>query len=626
MYGVLEKQFRNYYKKAASSKGNTGENLLSLLESRKISDDAATAIFTADKASSLTLNVTGFIEQTGNISADKATSVTVTTGAEDQTAIDIDAAKAETVSITAGADADFADAAAAATSDFSGAKVITASSTGATILPALAAANSVTLSGAGADAAITTGNLGAATLAYDVTATASGLKSGVTLGTVQTAGAATVDFSGATGANTVGAITTTGAATVTAGAGAATIGKIDASAVTVDLTASSTSTTFNDGAGAVDIVSGSTVDITSNAIQATDVDIDGDKKSLTVTATGSLGDDRLDITNSNDADDFTGFTVSGDLGLGSDTVTIAVLDTDATTGTPTVTTDVTGLKNVDTVTITVADTDAGDNVVIKGSKDTNTTESVSFALNEVLTELSMTDIGAITYNTTLSVNTDAISGQTIAFTGTTGTYTVTLTGTDGADTFDAEDFTTAGANTSTLTINGGKGADTITLSAMADTVVFAGSTAAANGSDVITDHQVADVYNFASVLTGGTLANAGDITLASTTALATEGSSIAVATNKVYVAEVAAEATIDSVADLVTALADGGVMDAVDVAASAEAIIVVGGADDDTTHYIYGINNDATAAVAASEVALLATVTTDLAAGVDTLTSANFVF
>ncbi len=34
MYGVLEKQFRNYYKKAASSKGNTGENLLSLLEQR----------------------------------------------------------------------------------------------------------------------------------------------------------------------------------------------------------------------------------------------------------------------------------------------------------------------------------------------------------------------------------------------------------------------------------------------------------------------------------------------------------------------------------------------------------------------------------------------------------------
>lgn len=34
IYGVLEKQFRNYYAKAASRKGSTGENLLSLLESR----------------------------------------------------------------------------------------------------------------------------------------------------------------------------------------------------------------------------------------------------------------------------------------------------------------------------------------------------------------------------------------------------------------------------------------------------------------------------------------------------------------------------------------------------------------------------------------------------------------
>ncbi len=34
MYGVLEKQFRNYYKEAARIKGSTGENLLSLLEGR----------------------------------------------------------------------------------------------------------------------------------------------------------------------------------------------------------------------------------------------------------------------------------------------------------------------------------------------------------------------------------------------------------------------------------------------------------------------------------------------------------------------------------------------------------------------------------------------------------------
>ena len=34
IYGVLEKQFRNYYKKAAGTKGSTGENLLQLLEGR----------------------------------------------------------------------------------------------------------------------------------------------------------------------------------------------------------------------------------------------------------------------------------------------------------------------------------------------------------------------------------------------------------------------------------------------------------------------------------------------------------------------------------------------------------------------------------------------------------------
>ena len=34
IYGVLEKQFRNYYKAAAKIKGNTGENLLTLLETR----------------------------------------------------------------------------------------------------------------------------------------------------------------------------------------------------------------------------------------------------------------------------------------------------------------------------------------------------------------------------------------------------------------------------------------------------------------------------------------------------------------------------------------------------------------------------------------------------------------
>ncbi len=34
MYGVLERQFRNYYKKASQVKGSTGENLIRMLEAR----------------------------------------------------------------------------------------------------------------------------------------------------------------------------------------------------------------------------------------------------------------------------------------------------------------------------------------------------------------------------------------------------------------------------------------------------------------------------------------------------------------------------------------------------------------------------------------------------------------
>ncbi|MDO2949028.1 30S ribosomal protein S4 [Aeromonas simiae] len=34
IYGILEKQFRNYYRNASRQKGNTGENLLQLLEGR----------------------------------------------------------------------------------------------------------------------------------------------------------------------------------------------------------------------------------------------------------------------------------------------------------------------------------------------------------------------------------------------------------------------------------------------------------------------------------------------------------------------------------------------------------------------------------------------------------------
>jgi len=189
------------------------------------------------------------------------------------------------------------------------------------------------------------------------------------------------------------------------------------------------------------------------------------------------------------------------------------------------------------------------------------------------------------------------------------------------------------ANATGMTIDGGAGDDIITLGAGDDKVVFSGLDGSGNftnGSDTISTFQTGDKYDFSSSLTGGAIANSttagGTITLASASDLQASGTSIGVAKNKVYIAEVTNKADVDSVGDLVSALTDGGVMDAVDVATSAHVYLIVGGADDDTTHYIYEINNDDTAAVVSSEVLLAGTVTTDITDGLDGLTTSNFVF
>ena len=86
------------------------------------------------------------------------------------------------------------------------------------------------------------------------------------------------------------------------------------------------------------------------------------------------------------------------------------------------------------------------------------------------------------------------------------------------------------------------------------------------------------------------------------------------------------KAAIDTEAKIVTALANTGVLDALDFDASADSIIIVSGADDDTTQYIYGIDNNSTATISSSEVALLGTVTTDLTNGIQGLLVDNFIF
>jgi hypothetical protein len=92
--------------------------------------------------------------------------------------------------------------------------------------------------------------------------------------------------------------------------------------------------------------------------------------------------------------------------------------------------------------------------------------------------------------------------------------------------------------------------------------------------------------------------------------------------------EVATLATIDTAAEVVTAIADAGVMDAVDWAVNVDAYLVIGAEDDLTKAYVYGVDNNNNTTIAAGELDLVATVDLDasMTGGVNDLTAANFEF
>ena len=191
-----------------------------------------------------------------------------------------------------------------------------------------------------------------------------------------------------------------------------------------------------------------------------------------------------------------------------------------------------------------------------------------------------------------------------------------------------DDVITAGTGTDLLT--GGAGDDTLNLAnSSSDILIYSGITSNLNGSDTVTTFQINDVHNFNVALNAGAISNlvSGSISIASVNALADQTTAINLTDEKVYIAEVANKADIDTAADIVTAFtATGGVLDAITVAADADAILLLGGADDDTTQYLYGLNNNSTAAIIASEVALLATITTDITEGIRGLSTSNFSF
>ncbi|MEA1053011.1 hypothetical protein U5801_24845 [Lamprobacter modestohalophilus] len=426
----------------------------------------------------------------------------------------------------------------------------------------------------------------------------------------------------------------------------------DFDSVTLDVTADDLEVTNNVDVNNASllILGASDVDLQGNLDNAESILANGGG-AITLTSTGNAANEQSIITGADDDDvtlnsAATVFAVN--LGAGNNRIMITDAGNDSQFVTGAGNDEVTLSDNATGIAIS---TGAGnDTFVVDATPGTSTAVNLGEG-NNTIRATGTADVKAVDFTgSSVSAVNVVTNGQTLTISNTqmddfgsltlsgAGTLKVDASATITGVTLDASNIGLAFGTTATVQLVAGTGGDTITgtvgdddidLGTGADTIIFSGSTAATNGSDIIGTFQTADVYNFASVLTGGAIANttAGTaITLASTAQLAASGTAIAVADQRVYLAEVANVTAIDTVADIVTALADTGVMDAVDIAASSEVILIVGGADDDTTHYIYGINNNAIAAVTAGEIALLGTVTTDITGGMDGLLTTNFAF
>jgi hypothetical protein len=235
---------------------------------------------------------------------------------------------------------------------------------------------------------------------------------------------------------------------------------------------------------------------------------------------------------------------------------------------------------------------------------------VTFFASDVFSELTMTDIGAVVTTTALTVNSSAISGETIAFSSGAASV-LTLNGSASADTIDAADFTDAGNDTS-ITIVGGAGADTITLSALVDTVTHNGN--ATDGADSITSFTSGtDKLNIDSTLVtaaGGKATDASTVTYAAS-AIIDDAADTAAADSETgviwWVAEELASTTTaaTAVANAVTELSDGAADFGANFATGEGGIVIM---DNGSDTFLFEYKADGTpATTTADDLTLLAT-------------------
>ncbi len=395
---------------------------------------------------------------------------------------------------------------------------------------AVGVAQKVTLNGA--SGTIVLGTLGSSSSTVGVDLTATGLSGGLSVATGALeaikggSGPVSVNVSGTTGAVTIGAISTSGAATVNAARalGAVKLGTIDANAISVDVTKT---TTAPSGTQFGTMTAGQTVDFKGSTILDNTVTIAGSatSESLAATLTGGIGNDQFTVNGGAKQTSIT--VVASNAGPSDSTNTIAINDIANTTGTVAHAIDATGVVGYKTTITTgniataVKASNNGDTIVGGTGNDTVTggtgndsisagagSDSVTGGAGDDTFVLTTASTGITTIND-YGKGTDIIAfspSNTTAFSGA-GKVNVTLV--DSATGIALDLSTKLGSAGGVATVTGGTGADTITGGTGADSISGgAGNDSIIGGAGVDTivagdGNDIVDAGDGADTITGG---------------------------------------------------------------------------------------------------------------------------
>lgn len=283
----------------------------------------------------------------------------------------------------------------------------------------LSGLNSLNVSGAGKDSAVTLDTLGAVTTDNDLSVTAAGLQQGFTAASIASGGNISLDFSQMTGDVNIGTVTGAGVAIATSGLEDTTFGgKITATTGDVELNAlgSLGKIDMNTGGieatkGNINLAFGGGADINTGDLTAGEsITLDasaylGDVNSTAGLTTGDITAQSVTIKGSAyGVNDFSKVTIDTteltfSSGLGGDKVKLASTDTAATA----ISVDVQTGAGDDTVTIDLAGNTAAETLTVKGDMGGNDTDKLEISLgssneNDSLTTIDLNELTGYTTN------------------------------------------------------------------------------------------------------------------------------------------------------------------------------------------------------------------------------------